>query len=274
MVALSRPEQPSGSIVQLTFSDHLDTLRYNGYLIIRTDDSLDSSDHEYSVIILKNDRIVWRLEESVSQRQNNIAGLIPLLGNRSQQLFVEQFSGGAHCCWSVWLLDLRDSIHVLYCGADYPELGGEPDLVDFDNDGSREIAQEITLFHYFDMISYAGSPHPTAFFKYSEKADKFVLANRSFSQLPLKDADKRISELKQLSAAVNRSRNSDATEDLKSTMLALVLDYVYSGQGDKGWALFDRYYVLTDKVAFKTKVQDALEKSRVYRELYRRGGGN
>jgi len=32
--------------------------------------------------------------------------------------------------------------------------------------------------------------------------------------------------------------------------------------------------VLTDKVAFKTKVQDALEKSRVYRELYRRGGGN
>lgn len=272
LLAINTPQaldRPSSFI-----RDQLDTLQYNGYTIIKTSDAIDSTVSIYSVIIKKNGRIVWRLGSGAEERQYNIAGLISFLGDTTSQLLVQQFTGGAHCCWNIWLLGLGDVIDTLFCSDAYDELGGEPDFIDYDKDGVREIAVGMFGFKYFDMLSYAASPYPMAYFKYSKKARRFDVASRLFADLILDHVDSRINELKRFAEIADTSKDYDDAIELKSAAFSLLLDFVYAGQRDEGWRLYEKYYVLPDKAVFRGAVQAALEESRVYRELYAGGGGN
>ncbi|HLF19556.1 MAG TPA: hypothetical protein VI704_02090, partial [Bacteroidota bacterium] len=163
---------------QVVFQDE-DTLRHNGYTIVRT---------EVGVEISKNGKTIYHSPGALDRKEFNETGLASLLGNNTKQLVIQRFSGGSECCWSSWVLELADSLRFLYRSEDYPELGYELGFADYDKDGTIELTQTNMSFDRFDRLTHAASPFSTAFFKYSTREKRYMLANRSFVKLFLEEA--------------------------------------------------------------------------------------
>jgi hypothetical protein len=109
--------------------------------------------------------------------------LIPLwcgdfLGDGSQVLGYEMFSGGAHCCLSASIVPLRQ-------GADHlldVDLGngGLAEPQQLDGKGPLELVGSSDVFAYFDDLSYAASPFLPLVFAYDPDSQQYVEATRQF----------------------------------------------------------------------------------------------
>jgi hypothetical protein len=99
-----------------------------------------------------------------------------LLGDGSQALGFESFSGGAHCCFSatVALLD-ADGRHLL--DADLSN-GGLTMPQQLDARGPLELPASCDVFAYFDDLSFAASPFMPQVFAYD--GTSYVEATRQF----------------------------------------------------------------------------------------------
>src|SRR5574341_1658359 len=89
-----------------------DSLLYGDYTIVRTE-AKDSPTPSFNVKVFKNGRIAYRHPTGVSRKEFNEVALIPLLSDSTQQLIIQQYSGGTHCCWSSTVLELADSLRVI-----------------------------------------------------------------------------------------------------------------------------------------------------------------
>jgi len=247
----------------------LDTLVYNHYTIVNSFDAQDTSSGAHSVTIYKSGKLIYQHPEGVEQREFNQFGLVSLLGDSSKQLVIQQYSGGAHCCWTAWVLDLSDSIRFLYQSEDYPEVGYELGISDLDNDGVTELSQAIIAFDYFDRLSHADSPVSVAYFRFSKEKGRYVLANREFSRLILARIAQEEDSVKAAADTLNPAAFGDENGVYLSAVLQVVINYVYAGQRDTGWNFFDKWYSLGDKEDMKKKIQDVLAESKIYQELYR-----
>jgi hypothetical protein len=87
-------------------------------------------------------------------------------------------SGGAHCCQEIEVYDPVTGDKVF--DSNWYGLDGRIRLVDLDGNGTAEIVQNLTSFHYYDGMCYAFSPWVEAILTYDMKARKFVPANQQF----------------------------------------------------------------------------------------------
>lgn len=177
-------------------------------------------------------------------------GLFSFLGGKTRQLIVSQTvpRGGRH-----WIVDLSPDFRVIYDSADYA-VGREDLLVlDIDKDGRFEVLQEVTDFYGFGNFNSAETPLPLVIFKYDEKAGKYLPANRLFKKYALHDID----------AEINKP-GGRALSDL----LDIMLRYVFAGEAEKAWALFDKEYRDSDKADVKAAVSAVLRKNAVYNFIY------
>ncbi|MEX0860693.1 MAG: hypothetical protein WEB63_07295 [Cucumibacter sp.] len=103
---------------------------------------------------------------------------------RKPVLVVGAFSGGAHCCEQIYLLDLSDPVAVQVDGGAYD--GGTVSPVDADGDGSFEIVVPDPRFHYtFDCYACGGPP--SAVFALIDGALADASANPTYRQLFVED---------------------------------------------------------------------------------------
>ena len=99
-----------------------------------------------------------------------------LLGDGSQALAFETFSGGAHCCFSVRVVPLTPGASDLL-DADLGNGGlGQPQQLD--GDGPLELVGASDVFAYFDDLSFAASPFMPLFYVYD--GQQYVEATRQF----------------------------------------------------------------------------------------------
>ncbi len=240
----------------------------SGYDIIKTHDSTDSGENVYSLVISRNDSIKFRTEIGVTDSMGVEYVLYPLIPNGRKQVIVFEYTGGAHCCSMYWILDLADTIHVLYhSDEEETEIGDIGRIYDIDNDGRYEFTQYIRSFHYFDKLCGACSPGADAIFKYSDSLGGFRLANREFPSVNLEAIEKKKLDVKQF-LDTTRVFNQELSTELLGVTLDVLIHYVYAGQDSIGWAHFDRNYVLPDKAEMKAKIQAVFNTSVVYRDLY------
>src|SRR5712692_162926 len=204
-------------------------LSYQGYEVTAR---FDSKTKDSLAQIRKNGRVLVTLKDGWFLEKSTRIGLFPFLGVNSKQLIVEQYTGGAHCCWIYRIYDLSPRLRVLFDGADYgiDEIGYELHLVDIDGNGIYEFTQAEMAFDYFHM-SHASSRFPTIVFAYDRKAKKYRLANRVFSQYVLRGIDEDISEEK------------------------------------KGWAFYDEEYKLDNKAPMRTAIKRQLRSSVMYNAI-------
>jgi len=99
-----------------------------------------------------------------------------LLGDGSQVLGVEEFTGGAHCCFSATLVSIDSSgRHLL--DADLGN-GGLAMPAQLDDGGPLELPASSDVFAYFADLSFAASPFLPLVFAYD--GTQYVEATRQF----------------------------------------------------------------------------------------------
>lgn len=243
--------------------------KVEGYTIIKTCDTVESTHTVYSLIISRNGSIKFRTKVGVEDSNDVKYILYPLVPNGRKQVIIEEYTGGAHCCRMYWILDLVDSVRILYQSDETEsELGEIYQIIDFDKDGCFEFTQFLNSFHYFDNIPGAASPFGRAVFKYSKETRTFLLANREFPLVNLEDIDKKKADVKQF-LDTTKSFNQDLSTALLALTLDVLIDYVYAGQDSIGWSFFDKNYVLRDKHQMEEKIQGVFDTSIIYNELHK-----
>jgi hypothetical protein len=102
-----------------------------------------------------------------------------LLGDGSQELGLETFSGGAHCCFGVSVLALGPGArHLLDVDLGNGGLGQPRQLTD---DGPLQLVGSSDVFAYFNDLSFAASPFMPLIFAYD--GAQYVEATRQFPDL-------------------------------------------------------------------------------------------
>ncbi|HDT12691.1 MAG TPA: hypothetical protein ENO01_03430, partial [Candidatus Marinimicrobia bacterium] len=135
-------------------------------------------------ILVKDGDTVKIFDQGFDRRMTRTT-LIPSPVRGDSLLLVEQYSGGAHCCWTYSLMDLSgDSLKEIFNSGDYP-VGYQVSLDDLNNDGCYEWVQMLLTFDYFLVLSHAWAPIIPVIFKYEEGT--FVPANPEFISILMKD---------------------------------------------------------------------------------------
>ncbi len=178
------------------------------------------------------------LEKGVSKPENRSANLFRTTadktGDGTPDLAVEYYSGGAHCCFSMYFYELGNEvtqIKSLNMGdADIAAIGKSPN-------GGLKLSSGDTTFAYWNT-SFAGSPIPQIILDFR---DGEFRTNAKLMQKPAPP----LAKLKQEAAAIRTKMPLDAyvgdTEggNFDEAFWGRMLDLIYTGHEDLAWQYFD-----------------------------------
>ena len=243
-----------------------DRLSYAGYEIER---SFDAATSISTATIKKNGKTLATLNNGGLGKDSTEIGLFPFLGEKTKQLVIMQYSGGAHCCWTYKIYDFSPKLRLLFDGEEYgpDSIGYELHPEDIDGDGRYEFTQAVMTFDYFHM-SHASSVFPSALFSYDEKRRIYLPANRKFSSYLLEDMEGDVKRVEKEREKIDHN-NVIANERYLSAVLQVMLKYIYAGQEANGWEFYDREYQLKNKTEIKMDIKKALRSDPVYQSIYR-----
>lgn len=182
-------------------------------------------------------------------------------GDGTPDMAVEYYSGGAHCCFSMYFFELGNEVRpipVLYTN-NTPTLA-----VGKNPEGGLKLVTGDNTFAYWNT-SFAGSPIPQVILTF--RNGEF----RTNAKLMAKPAPP-VAKLKQKAAAARREMSLEPYEgeDTGSFMNAFwgeMLDLIYSGHEDLAWQYFDWAWnpKKKGKELFKQDFKNQLANSEFYR---------
>lgn len=243
-----------------------DRLAYNGYVIEKSEDKAQGY---WFATLKKGGKVAAKFEGGGESKDWTSFGLFPFLGGDAKQLLVEQYSGGAHCCYSYWIYDLGAMMPRLLFSNEKYGTGNQLSPVNIGGDGTFELTHSVMAFDYF-QVSHASSVFPVAVFAYDQKTGDYRPANLRFSDYVLRGIEDDIKEVETLKAQ-KESDEDIHSEKLFSAVLQVTLKYIYAGRRDEGWAFFNQEY-RTHNAISKEKMQAEIERTLreepVYKYIY------
>src|SRR5215203_4027867 len=240
----------------------LSTVSYAGYEVLKRDRqvNLEHSKHPADVsyaVVRKNGKVVTKFDafEGNYHPTGNATefALFPFLGKPSKQLLIQQTQWRT---WAHFIIDFAPAYQLVFDGPKWG-VGRELMYEDVDGDGVYEITQSVSKFVFFGRLSNATSHLVDITFKYDPTAREYLPANQLFPTRLLAGVEDKIQLL-----------NRDDEWKFGSDVLRILLNYIYSGQRNEGWAFFDREYNLPDKKQLKQEIIAKLADDPVYRFLY------
>lgn len=179
-------------------------------------------------------------------------------GNGVEELWVQDFSGGAHCCYQYVVFELSQPLKRLGklklrdCGEQIEfkdlvpgeKLGGLPDTKP---DGKPELLTCDARFTYLGKNPFAGSPFPPAIYAWRDEELKRV--DQEFPQIFQKD-------LKAQRELFKMQKNEDINS--AATILQIVLDHLFLGETKQAWEFFDQNYTKEDKEEVRSQLKERL----------------
>ncbi|MBN1968920.1 MAG: hypothetical protein JXR48_17390 [Candidatus Delongbacteria bacterium] len=235
---------------------------YNGYSVLLKDNG-DEEMHDYYIAITKNGNEILKFENAPSMADYNNFRFIDFNNDGIDELYVKQYSGGAHCCEFNYIISLKeDSPKFLFNSEEWGSVNFASELTDYDNNKTIEIQIQNITFDYFERCSHAVSPLSLAsVFSYDYLKGKFTNQTEKFKNLML-DELKDESILDSIAIKFDLSDDPNVSDEFGEnlgTILKFVLPYLYTGEVEKGWSLFDKYYTLSDKEYIRSKINEKLE---------------
>ncbi len=226
----------------------IDSLRYNDYKfeLYRIENPADDEFIDTKSILhgYKADKQIIDLNEDLYFLEIPVKAK-DINGNNIPDLVVENFSGGAHCCYEFWIYELGKDFSKLL------ELSGdaEPKLVDLDNDGIYEIKHSTSLFAYWHAC-YACSFLPEYILSY--KNGHYSLAK----ELMKKKApdDKELELIASKIKFTNKPWDSEDTGSFEAPELfSEMLKLIFTGNMNTTWKFLDLAWPRTKpgKMQFK-----------------------
>jgi hypothetical protein len=241
-------------------------LSYRGYVIEKAQDKGEES---WSATLRKGNKELAKFGNGWNKEWTNF-GLFPFISQEPKQLVVEQYSGGAHCCYSYWVYDFSGHAERLLFDNGKYGTGNQLFPVDLDADGAFELKHSVMAFDYFHM-SHASSVFPQAIYAYDKKSGEYRPANRRFSTYALEGIETDIKELEKIKAEAEADRDDIYTERHFSAVLQVTLKYIYAGKQDEGWSFYSREYRTHEgisKAKMRAEIEDTLREEPVYKYLY------
>ncbi|MBK9118782.1 MAG: hypothetical protein IPM18_04160 [Phycisphaerales bacterium] len=176
-------------------------------------------------------------------------------GTGSPSLIVVDYSGGAHCCWTYYVLDLAPPRIVAVL--DTTTAGYFDDL---DDDGVYEFITADPTFDYWNA-SHAESPFPRVVLAF--RAGRYRLAPEYMRTAPPSSAD--------FDAWVNEARTSQSFSGSRPAPLfwGRMLDLIYGGHADLAEELFRLGWPpeIPGKHEFRADFDRTLRSSRYWPDL-------
>lgn len=243
-----------------------DEFTYQNYKLISSPQERKFS-ATFPVKITRDGKTIYKFKPKYEYSRTNGAGVAALLGEKSQQLYYVNITGGP-CCVHYWIIDVTSgSPKEIFRSDDYNDLSEMIELHDFDNDGTLEISQLVYTFRYFDDLCGSCSPLVHAVFKYDKAKGKYLPARGLY--LPY--AREYIKQREEQVAEENKNESANGFYwQYKVKILEVLLGHIYAGEREKGWKFFEKNYLAGDKKEYRPKIEKVLAESKLYKALYRR----
>jgi len=180
-------------------------------------------------------------------------------GTGYPDLIIEEYSGGAHCCFAVAVYDLASTLVSIDVPAS-PGGNAPGGFVDLNGDGVFEFETRDDSFAYA-YCCFADSPATLAILEYSPAEGKYVPASYRYPNL-YQDEILRHTERARARGSEEADGGWDGTG--KCDVLPLVLDYLYSGDPTSAWAALGAYYLEFDRDAFRAEIESVVNGSPYY----------
>ncbi|MFZ4575751.1 MAG: hypothetical protein ACOYN0_15255 [Phycisphaerales bacterium] len=180
-----------------------------------------------------------------------------LNGDGIQELLIVAYSGGAHCCYTVTLLELSTPPRVIATINAVNGMGAE-------KQESGEILLNIAdqSFDYW-KAPHAGSPFPSVFYRL--KSGRLEIA---MERMLRADPDLAPDKLQALATEILATHANNPAE-LNSDMWRAMLDLMYAGREPEAWSFFDACWPdsRAGKEDFKKEFLDVLNSSVRWRDF-------
>ena len=209
----------------------------------------DTNNFTVSLTISKNGKQIYKdifpdLIEDIKQVQLEAGG--------KNYILIDFFSGGAHCCFSLLVGELKSDKFVRLDSVLYGNSGYN--VEDLDKDGEKEIISGNDMFAYA-FTNYSETRFPIRIQRI--KSDKIKDVTEDFEDIVLKE----ITEFrKDLDDIIKEGFECPSTEDedtfntdagsVKTVLAAIVADYNSIGKVEKGYDLVNKVYKCSDKNKF------------------------
>lgn len=202
--------------------------------------------------VTSKDKGIIHSEECI-ERITSITAL-DLDTNGSKEILIETYSGGAHCCTSLYIARANSNsfkyLDTIYWG----NCGFE--IKDLNNDGRKEIIGCNDMFAYY-FTNFAQSRFPVVIYNFSD--NKVKMANEKFKPLIKKEIEEIKAELndylkKGFDCAKKENDkyevfNTDAGA-VQALLGAIVANYHSIGQADLGYDYVKKVYKCPDRSNF------------------------
>lgn len=169
------------------------------------------------------------------------------------QILIDYFTGGAHCCFYTFIGDFNDDRFKIVDSIMWGNGGYE--AKDIDNDGQMEIVGSSDIFAYA-FTNYAETRFPTIIYKYEH--GKLKLVNKEFTDIiekEIADFKKDVQDFvtKGYECPQNDTDDTFNTDagSLKTMLAPIVADYHSIGKVQEGYDYIDKMYKCSDKEKYK-----------------------
>jgi hypothetical protein len=177
-------------------------------------------------------------------------GRTPLRRVTGRHVIVQEWSGGAHCCFDYHVLHLQ--------GTEVRREGtiraGDCTLrvADIDQDGDLELISCDSRFAYAFDLPFADSPLVPLVYAFGERS--YQAESRRYPQV----YRFRIAQERRRLAEAEQARDGRAA---RRAVISLLLHRLYAGQVTEGWCAFEKAYRWPDRTAVKQEVLARLRRS-------------
>jgi hypothetical protein len=174
---------------------------------------------------------------------------LPLRRGPGHHVIVQDWSGGAHCCFDYYVLH----VHGVTVRREGMIRGGDCELkvADLDNDGAPELIGCDARFAYAFDLPFADSPLLPVVYTFRDKA--YVADNRRYPQV----FRYRIARDRRRLAEAVQAGDARAA---RAAAISLLLHTLYAGRVTEAWCGFDRAYRWSDRAAVRQEVLETLRK--------------
>jgi hypothetical protein len=245
------------------------TQEFNGYLfrVYQTGDYFAARTME----VTRNDSLLLAAQGAVSVVDTGLAKLGNDITERGEpDALIEDYTGGAHCCFVYYVLELGKKFAVLDT-LDTRDAGAR--FEDLDHDGRLDVITGDNTFAYWNA-PFVSSPAPQVILSFHD--GRYRVADHLMRrQAPSADSlQTQAEEVRADTMWGDYTHEAGPEARVPSELWRVMLDLIYTGHADLAWSFLDQAWPKTvaGKERFRAEFRKQLLTSRYYDGINRLNG--
>ncbi len=240
------------------------TLFYLNYVVEKRVEVDNGFENHIMILKRKTGGEIKRFEMGSSIEEMNTWEICDLIKGDNEELIIKQYSGGAHCCEYNWVYEFSDQPVEIFNSFDYGSLGFMAPPEDLNGDGNYELILQDLTFDYFYRCCHAASPINSVVFEYDVTQGKYIIQNIKFKDFLMPEGNGNICDEFDNIKPTDKPGEVDPGGYYLGSILTDVIAYLYAGEAQKAWEIFDKNYILSDKEEIKDLILKKLESDACY----------